>query len=180
MNKYDQALQMAMTAHAGQTRKNSIEPYIEHPKRVAEILRTAGFREEVVIAGLLHDVVEDSPIQNEEIRAQFGKEVAEIVAYHTEDKSLTWEERKQHTIDTLKNAPKEVQALIIADKLDNIQSIIKQYKELGDQVWNAFKRGREQQSWYNHAIVDALGRSDNEPAYFQIYRELVQQFYPKE
>ncbi len=172
MDRYNEALQLATVAHNGQTRKNSTEPYIEHPKRVAATLQKAGFREEVVMAGLLHDVVED-------IREKFGADVADIVAYHTEDKTLSWEDRKQHTIDSLKVAPFDVKALIIADKLDNLQSIKEQHDVMGEKVWDAFKRDREQQSWYNRSVMEALGENQDEPEFFQEYRKLVNEFYPK-
>lgn len=177
MSKYEEALQVATRAHHGQIRKNSTESYLEHPKRVANLLERAKFREEVVIAGLLHDVVEDSETTMEEIRVQFGDAIADIVAAHTEDKRLSWEDRKRHTIETVKRAPLEVKALIVADKLDNLQSVKKQYDEIGEGVWAAFKRGKEQQSWYNRSIVEALGVHEDEPAYFQEYRELVQSFF---
>ena len=177
MNQLEKAQQLATKAHENQTRKNSSEPYIEHPKRVAMLLKEAGFPEEVVIAGYLHDVVEDTPITIEDIRDQFGEEVAEIVAYHTEDKTLSWEERKQHTINAFKTAPYHVQALIIADKLDNLQSVVEQYNQMGDKVWDAFKRGKEQQAWYNCSIAKEIPQLENPPLYFERYKQLVEQFF---
>ena len=177
MNQLEKAQQLATKAHENQTRKNSSEPYIEHPKRVAMLLKEAGFPEEVVIAGYLHDVVEDTPITIEDIRDQFGEKVAEIVAYHTEDKTLSWEERKQHTINAFKTAPYYVQALIIADKLDNLQSVVEQYNQMGDKVWVAFKRGKEQQAWYNCSIAKEIPQLENPPLYFERYKQLVEQFF---
>ena len=177
MNQLEKAQQLAAKAHENQTRKNSSEPYIEHPKRVAMLLKEAGFPEEVVIAGYLHDVVEDTPITIEDISEQFGEEVADIVAYHTEDKTLSWEERKQHTINAFKTAPYHVQALIIADKLDNLQSVVEQYNQMGDKVWDAFKRGKEQQAWYNCSIAKEIPQLENPPLYFERYKQLVEQFF---
>ena len=177
MNKLEKAEQFATKAHGNQTRKNSLEPYIEHPKRVAMLLKEAGFPEEVVIAGYLHDVVEDTPITIENIKKQFGESVAKIVAYHTEDKTKSWEERKQHTINAFKTAPYDVQALIIADKLDNLQSVVEQHNQIGDKVWDAFKRGKEEQAWYNCSIVEAIPQLENPPLYFERYKQLVKQFF---
>jgi len=177
MNNIQAAKDLAQKAHEHQTRKNSEEPYVEHPIRVAKILKEAGFREEVIIAGLLHDTVEDTDVTLEEIEEKFGSDVANIVAYHTEDKSLSWEERKQHTIDVVKTAPYEVKALIIADKLDNLQSLKQQYDVMGEEVWKAFKRGKEQQCWYNCSIVDVISTFEDSPQFFATYQQLVRAFF---
>lgn len=177
MMRIEDAKQFATIAHGTQTRKNDDELYIEHPKRVAAILTEAGFREPVIMASLLHDVVEDTPVTIEEIAGKFGKEVADIVAYHTEDKSLSWEERKQHTISVVRTAPLEVRALIIADKLDNLTCLVKQYEQMGDDVWKAFKRGKEQQAWYNRSVAEAIKDVENPPAFFKTYIDLVESFF---
>lgn len=179
MNILEEACRFATKEHGTQTRKNSKEPYVEHPKRVAAILKEAGFRDEVIAAGLLHDVVEDTPVTIEEIKEKFGEDVAAIVAYHTEDKSLSWEERKKHTISVVKSAPLEVKALIVADKLDNLESLSKQYEEMGNEVWRAFKRGREQQEWYNRSVAEAIQKVEHAPAFFHQYEQLVEHFFSK-
>src|SRR5699024_1732494 len=112
--------------------------------RVAKRLGEAGFSDELVAAGFLHDVVEDTPIEMEEIQRTFGEKVARLVAAHTEDKSKSWKERKQHTIDTVKKADKEVKYLIVADKLDNLLSVEASMDELGDAVWDNFNAGYEE------------------------------------
>ncbi|MGM9926297.1 MAG: HD domain-containing protein [Bacillus sp. (in: firmicutes)] len=173
------AIQLATEAHAGQVRKNTTEPYVEHPKRVAAILEEAGFREEVIIAAILHDIVEDTPVTIEQIRERFGDDVADIVAYHTEDKTLSWEERKEHTISVVETAPLEVKALIIADKLDNLQSLSRQYEEMGEAVWAAFKRGPEKQEWYNRSVAEAICNMKGAPAFFGAYCRLVDDFFTK-
>ncbi|WP_042349453.1 HD domain-containing protein [Bacillus massiliigorillae] len=177
MNIIEAAQDFATLKHGAQTRKNSKEPYVEHPKRVAQTLKEAGFRDEVIAAGLLHDVVEDTPVTIEDIKEKFGEDVAEIVASHTEDKSLSWEERKKHTISVVKTAPLEVKALIVADKLDNLQSLKQQYEEMGEEVWKAFKRGKEQQAWYNRSVAEAIHDESDVPAFFHQYEQLVADFF---
>ena len=175
MNNIEAAKDFAKKAHQHQKRKNSDEPYVEHPIRVAKVLQDAGYSEEVIIAGLLHDTVEDNPdVTIAEIEEKFGKKVADIVAQHTENKSLSWEERKEHTIEVVKTASIEVKALIIADKLDNLKSLKQQYDVIGEEVWKVFKRGKEKQKWYNCSIVDAISTIENTPAFFAEYKQLVQ------
>nr|WP_241433630.1 HD domain-containing protein [Listeria floridensis] len=133
------------------------------------MLSTAGFPEYVAIAGLLHDVVEDTGTTNAEIKEQFGEKVAELVRAHTEDKTKSWEERKAHTIETVRNGSLEVKALIVADKLDNLSSIRYAMSSEGDRVWTYFKRGYSEQKWYYTNVRNAMtvGLSETEiPAFF--------------
>jgi guanosine-3',5'-bis(diphosphate) 3'-pyrophosphohydrolase len=79
MNLVDRARNFAANAHAGQVRKYTGEPYINHPIEVAHILAKAGFGGDVLIAALLHDVVEDCGISPDEIEREFGAEVRDLV-----------------------------------------------------------------------------------------------------
>ncbi|MBC1502085.1 bifunctional (p)ppGpp synthetase/guanosine-3',5'-bis(diphosphate) 3'-pyrophosphohydrolase [Listeria weihenstephanensis] len=179
---YQQASAFAAKAHQMQRRKITGEPYFSHPRNVANLLRKAGFREEVVAAGFLHDVVEDTPVTLDEIRALFGNDVAELVESHTEDKSQTWEERKSHTIDAVRTGTLEEKAIIVADKLDNLQSIKYALSSEGNKVWSYFKRGYELQKWYNEGIVSNMyeGLRDEEiPAYFKEYERLCRWIFRK-
>src|SRR5690625_3415242 len=175
-----QAKNFAEKAHKGQLRKASDTPYITHPIRVAERLENAGFSEEVVSAGYLHDVVEDTPYEMEDIHQLFGPHVAELVAAHTEDKSKSWKERKQHTINTIKHAGKEVKYLIIADKLDNLLSLEQDLKIQGEAVWNHFNAGFEKQKWYHQSILKNMhaGLAQEEiPAYFREFEDAVKRVF---
>ena len=85
--KVEQALRLAALAHAGQVRRASDVPYVAHAFAVAWILGRAGFGEDTVVAGLLHDVVEDTPVTLEEIESRFGPVVAAMVSHCTEQKT---------------------------------------------------------------------------------------------
>ncbi|MBA2176607.1 bifunctional (p)ppGpp synthetase/guanosine-3',5'-bis(diphosphate) 3'-pyrophosphohydrolase [Halobacillus locisalis] len=175
----EKARRIATEAHAGQKRKNSNEDYIVHPIRVAERLAAAGFGKEVVCAGYLHDVVEDTSVTQEDLEKEFGREVTALVAMHTEDKSKSWKERKQHTIDVVRSGSLEVKALIVADKLDNLQSIHNQL-QAGEPVWDAFNAGYEHQKWYYTSVRDVMSENlDPElvPRYFDEYDRLVKKTF---
>src|SRR4051794_4099425 len=107
----ERALRMAATGHRDQVRKGSGTPYIEHPMAVALILDRSGFDEETVIAGLLHDLVEDTEVTLEQIRATFGDRVAEIVDHCSEVKldasgaRRPWIDRKRDHLASAANAP---------------------------------------------------------------------------
>lgn len=118
------ALEFAALAHHVQTRKGAKHiPYISHPAMVGTILARAGFIEEVVIAGILHDIIEDTEFGYEDIAKRFGKQVADLVQDVSEDKSLPYLERKQLYLDRLKTAPEEALAVSMADSMANLMSI---------------------------------------------------------
>ena len=174
------AKQFAEKAHEGQIRKSGNIPYITHPIRVAAILEKAGAGEELISAGYLHDVVEDTPVEIEEIEKVFGKQIASLVRAHTEDKSKSWQERKQHTIDTLKTANRDIKQLIVADRLDNLLSVEKDLEEKGPAIWDIFNAGADKQRWYNEEIAKNMyaGLNKNEiPAFFEEFAEAVDRVF---
>lgn len=180
MERLRAAEEMAKKAHDGQMRKLAGEPYVVHPIAVANILKEAGLPEDVVIAGYLHDTVEDTAVDFEDIEREFGKNVVQIVRGNTEDKTKSWSERKQHTVDYIKEAPIEVKVLIVADKLDNLRSVIKSHEADGDAIWEKFKANKEKQSWYYRTIAEnaLIGLQTEEiPEYFYTYKQLVEDFF---
>ena len=143
MNIIDQAINFAAIAHKKQTRKSTNIPYITHPFAVGMLLQKAKCSEEVVAAGILHDVLEDTPITYEELSEQFGAKIANLVAAASEqDKNLPWETRKRHTIEQLKTATIEEIQVITGDKLHNIKSIQADLLQNGEEIWNRFNRGK--------------------------------------
>ncbi|WP_163652149.1 HD domain-containing protein [Listeria sp. PSOL-1] len=173
---YQKAKIFAANAHLGQKRKITGEKYFSHPLNVARLLANAGFSEEVVVAGLLHDVVEDTEITSQEIERQFGKPVAELVAAHTENKALSWEERKAHTIETVRLGSLAEKALIVADKYDNLLSIQYAFSSEGKRVWSYFKRSYSEQKWYYESVAKEMsfGLGVPEiPSFFFSYAQLV-------
>jgi (p)ppGpp synthase/HD superfamily hydrolase len=176
-----EAIRVAATAHKDQKRKGTDLPYIMHPLSVAIALSRAGYPEEVIAAGALHDTVEDTGLMLEDIRRVFGDRVADIVEGCSEpDRSLPWEARKQHTLDQLKTAAREVRAVSCADKLDNARSILADKRKLGNRVWDRFSRGQDQQKWYYQGLVAGLcGRLDEEAegSIFHQFRDVVAELF---
>ncbi len=157
------AIEFAVKAHRGQFRKGSHVPYIVHPIGVSKLLIEAGCDENVVIAGLLHDTLEDTPVTVQEIKLHFGEKIATIVASISEpDKTDTWEHRKTHTIETLKNAPLDSLLVECADKLDNVRAMRKDLAVMGDNLWLRFKRGKDKQQWYYNSLMEAFSMRANE------------------
>jgi len=141
------ALDQAATWHAKQLRKypNVEVPYMSHLAAVAAILSRHGFDEEVVAAGALHDAIEDVNVTLEQLRSHFGDRVARLVNAVTEqDKSLSWEDRKRLYIQGFPKRPWEAQAITLADKIDNFESIVL-CRQLYGNPWAMFRRGRDAQ-----------------------------------
>jgi len=135
------ALEKARTAHEGQVRNGSGGmPYVEHPMRVAALLDEHDYRQEVLAAALLHDVVEDSETTLEELRAEFGDEVAGLVGALTDDESIdSYRERKTEHRERVAAADGEAMAIYGADKLTNTSTLRATYAEEGEAVRSEFR-----------------------------------------
>ena len=158
---YQKALAYASEAHKDQFRKGSDIPYITHPVEVADIIASLTDDEEMIAAGLLHDVVEDTDRTEEDIRSCFGDRIADLIAAETEDKMRnqraedTWVLRKSNTLKRLEHASREAKILALADKLANLRSIDRDYLMLGDAIWNRFnQKDPKLQGWYYKTVSD--------------------------
>jgi hypothetical protein len=164
MSLMDQAIEFAAHKHRHQQRKGTDIPYISHPYAVGMILLKAKCKEEVIIAGILHDTLEDTDTTEEEILNHFGPIVLDLVKGSSEpDKEASWEERKKHTHEYLKQAPLSIRQVACADKLHNLRSIKRNVEELGEKAWERFNRGRDSQEWYYTEIVESLGYTGRFP-----------------
>jgi len=153
------AIEFAAKAHGGQYRKRTQLPYILHPLNVTRILIECGASPEVIIAGVLHDVVEDTAVTLPEIRAQFGERVAALVQGMSEpNRQDAWETRKRAKLAAMETAPQDILWIELADRLDNIREIQKDVTREGEAVWQRFNRGRDQQKWLYEQYVNLFKR----------------------
>ncbi len=164
MNIKEKAKKFAIKAHKGQVRKNEKDkPMIMHPISVSELLEEYGYDDNVVAAGYLHDVVEDTKYTIEDIEKEFGKDIASLVMGASErDKSLSWEERKQHTIDETKILPFRNKLVICADKINNLEDMMIKFEKNGTRDFSAFKRGEKDQKWYYTSVYKSLIYNEDE------------------
>lgn len=154
---------MAVTAHAGQVRKEGGVPYITHPFMVALTLTRFGFDDTVVAAGLVHDVPEDTAVTAEELRAELGDEVADIVAAVTNDDSLSWKDKKLKYIESVRAAGESAKAVSVADKIHNAQSLIENHAREGTALWSHFNTGRDEKLWFEDAMLTMLQETWQHP-----------------
>ena len=165
------AIEFASARHMGQVRKGTTLPYIVHPIEVMHLHYRMGADENLLIAGVLHDTLEDTDTTEEEILSRFGEDVANLVAGHSEDKSKTWQERKTAAIEHLATADRRFKMLVLADKLSNMRAIAADYRAVGDKLWERFNAPPEKQAWYYSKIDDALSDLQNDPHCADAYWE---------
>lgn len=146
-NLIEKAEQIAISAHKGQTRKDGKTPYIEHPTKVAKKLSQHNFRDEVIAAAFVHDVLEDTDFSEEHLRKELGEEVLAIVKTVSENKSLPWKERKEGYVEQVRNGSEEAKAVSIADKIHNASNILSDYNKSGPAIWDRFTGGHEKTLW---------------------------------
>src|SRR6202045_4204500 len=157
--RLQRAFRYAAGKHAGQTRKQTAVPYLSHLMAVASLVLEAGGDEDLAIAALLHDVVEDcggAPMLNQ-VRRRFGKRVASAVEGCTDAERYPkppWRKRKEAYIRRLRSADADTRLVSAADKLNNVRSILTDYRAVGESVWARFKGGREGTLWYYRALLD--------------------------
>ncbi|MCC8359654.1 HD domain-containing protein [Salinimicrobium sediminilitoris] len=133
----EKALEFARKAHGEQLRKYSEELYIEHPKRVAETVRTVSHTTEMICAAYLHDVVEDTPVEIEEIKKKFGNKVAQLVEELTDEyvtekyPHLNRRRRKDKEVERQATISNEAKTIKLADVIDNTPDIVKNNPSFG-------------------------------------------------
>lgn len=164
--RFSSAVDYARHLHIERRRGTSI-PFMAHLLGVAALVMGEAGRvpfpvtEEMVIAALLHDAVEDHGglPRLEDIRSNFGEDVARMVEGLSDsfeadaNQKRSWEERKQAYIDRLKDEMEDVRLISAADKLYNARTVLDEYRAIGPKVWDRFKRGRGSQLWYFHELL---------------------------
>lgn len=156
-NNVQKALNDALVYHRHQKRKGTDIPYAAHPISLAVLLIDGKFSEDMVVAALLHDTIEDTSMTEDELRERYGQRVYELVMACTEkDQSQAWEERKRHTIDKFAKLDEEAKWILLVDKLHNLYSMTEQYKVVGDELWRFFSRGYDHQKWYYGELLRAF------------------------
>ena len=188
-------LDFAIKAHAGQTRKGTEIPYIVHPIETAIILAQNNASNEVICAGILHDVLEDTDGEEEEIRKRLDKvglsseKILKIVNGTSEPSTLlakqggaeedSWKERKVHTIKYLEGLGTDelsvdIKLVACADKLSNIRAMVNDYEQYerdgkaGSELFERFNAPSSDQQWYYESLVIALKDFAELPMYQEL------------
>jgi len=171
------AIIFACRKHDKHYRKSTDIPYVSHLMEVMQILIENNCSDEVIIAGILHDVLEDTETKPDEILTLFGSKVLSIVNSETEDKKLSWMDRKLNTIKHLHTATTEVQLVCCADKLSNMRCIYSDLKTIGEKVWERFNAEKEQIKMYYEGVLSAISDISESDMYYELSDLIEDVFY---
>lgn len=171
--KIQKAINFASRLHRGQSRKDDASmPAVSHAFSVGWILSEYTDDENVIAAGMLHDVLED--VKNyrfDDLKNDFGEEVAKIVKEVSEDKDpnietdekALWQERKDGYLKNLENDSFEGMMVCAADKIHNMHCLIKAYKEQGEELWGKFNAPADRKIWYYEEVAKILNDKLDNP-----------------
>lgn len=171
----DKRLQRAYTfsarAHKGQYRKGTKIPYFSHI--ITTMNYAFGLTDDIEIlqAAILHDTMEDTNVTFEELKEKFGVRVARLVEQETENKRAghppneTWEIRKKEGIEHVKDGNHDIKLIVLADKTANLESVVREWKIVGDKIWNKFNQtDKKRQEWYFRSMRAQLSEFEGTKA----------------
>ena len=159
--RFDEAFRYAHEVHDGQTRKGTQAPYLSHLMGVASIVLDDGGSEDEAIGALLHDAAEDHGGRERlaDIRARFGDVVARIVEDCTdswETPKAPWLERKREYIQHARRLPPMSLRVSAADKVHNAYAILRDLRNMGEEVWSRFSASADDVIAYYESLVRAF------------------------
>lgn len=191
-NKYldtellDKAIVFAVKAHHNTERRGKGFPYIVHPLEAVEIVATITPDQELLAAAALHDTIEDTDVTVDDLRAEFGDRIAELV--HSESDQFTegvseadsWHDRKQAAINRLAAASHDAKIVALGDKLSNMRAIARDYAVKGDALWQIFHvTDKASHEWHYRGLADSLSELKDTFAYQEFVRLIDQVFGEK-
>ena len=163
--RFDRALLYATHVHGGQVRKGTSIPYVAHLLAVAATVLEYGGDEDLAIAALLHDSVEDQGggARLNDVRNRFGETVARIVEACSDsltdtakgERKADWQERKENYIAHLRDAKEDILRVSLADKVHNARAILRDLRkpDIGEKIWSRFSQPKEQTLWYYRSLA---------------------------
>ena len=175
--RFADALGYAKTLHAGQHRKGTDIPYIAHLLGVASLALEHRPDEDLAIAALLHDAVEDQGDAKtlKKIRQLYGDRVADIVDGCSDTDVVPkppWRRRKEVYLDHLKTASDDVRFVSACDKLHNLRAIIRDYRTHGDTLWKRFNGGKDGTLWYYAELAKTYRKTGRTALVDDVSREV--------
>jgi (p)ppGpp synthase/HD superfamily hydrolase len=165
-DRFDRALLYATHVHGGQVRKGTSTPYVAHLLAVAATVLEYGGDEDLAIAALLHDSVEDQggKARLDDVRNRFGEGVARIVEACSDsladtgkgERKAHWQERKEAYLAHLRTADEDILWVSLADKVHNARAILRDLRkpDIGEKVWARFNVSTKQTLWYYRSLAD--------------------------
>ena len=179
----DRAIIFAVKAHAGTERRGKGFPYIVHPMEAVEIVATITPDQELLAAAALHDVIEDTDISADELRAEFGDRIANLVVAESDvfpegiSEEDSWRARKQAARDRLAAAPRDAKIVAMGDKLSNMRAIARDYAVKGDELRKIFHApDPSDHEWHYRGLANSL-RDLKDTFAFKEFESLINQIW---
>jgi GTP pyrophosphokinase len=163
-SRFQDALDLAFRLHGHAARKGSKTPVMAHLLGVCALVQQDGGSEDEAIAALLHDALEDEPghITRDDVRQRFGARVLAIIDASTDTPrdyrggpKPPWRQRKEAYLAHARSADPALLRVTIADKVDNLRAMIRDYRRVGNALWWRFHAGRDEQLWYFRSCLEA-------------------------
>lgn len=177
-----EALQLTFKLHGSDARKAGNIPYMAHLLSVCAMVQQDGGDEDEAIAALLHDALEDKPesISRNEMFNLFGERVVRIIDVSIDTPSdyrggekPPWRQRKEAYLAHIHSVDPGLLRVTISDKVDNARSILADYERIGDELWERFNAGRDDQIWYYQSAVVAYDAAGFQGPLLEELRRLV-------
>ena len=173
--RFEEGLVYATRLHNGQNRKGTGIPYVAHLLAVTALVIEWGGDEDMAIAALLHDAVEDQGgiVTLADIHRRFGERVARIVDGCTDSYDQpkpAWKKRKEDYLQKLRGEPGDVRLVSLADKVHNACSILSDLRKVGISALDRFRGGREGTLWYYHSLVAVFNEIEITPQTAELRR----------
>lgn len=181
----DRAIVFAVKSHHNTERRGKGFPYIVHPMEAVEVVATITPDQELLAAAALHDTIEDTDVTVEQICAEFGDRVANLVHAESDrfveglSEAESWRDRKQEAIDRLAAAPHDAKIVALGDKLSNMRAIWRDYQVKGDELWKIFHvTDKELHEWHYRGLAASLSELGDTFAYKEFVR-LIDEVFEK-
>jgi len=183
------AIELAFELHGWDSRKRSKVPYLAHLLSVCAMVQMDGGDEEEAIAALLHDTLEDKAdmIDGAEISCRFGERVLKIIRVSSDTPEdykggpkPPWKERKAAYHEHIRHTDKSLLRVTIADKVDNARAILADHQRIGEELWEHFNAGKEDQLWNYQESLQAYDSTGFSSPLLEELRRLVQELQKQE
>ena len=182
----DKAIIFATKAHEGVERNGKGFPYIIHPLEAMSIVATMTNDPELLAAAALHDVIEDTSYTYEDLKENFGEKVAQLVSTESDENfedvqaENSWRARKWIAMNKLQHTSLEGKMVTMGDKLSNMRAIARDYRAIGDELWNRFHvKDKAEHAWRYRGLVDAFSELEGMEPYEE-FKALVKEIFGEE
>lgn len=176
----DNAIKLVFKAHRGQVRRNGDIEFAYHPIAVGMMLQANGYSEEVVITGLLHDIIEDTTYDYEYLKEHYGNRIADNVLMMSEDNSITnFKERKEAFLNKIKYASNEIIIAELCDKLHNLESDYETYQKEGMKMYERSTSTYEDIKWFYLELSKIFNERVKNEVLLKRYNDIIKYYFKK-